>query len=142
MTRVIFQQCRLLLYFITLVSIPLSLPLCNMGMTIVIPGTGENKNNMNRVLKTVQNKSFKLSTVYMLKFSTASSSVIFFPNYIFPSLALKSFHEVNPRQCSCLESQGWESLVGRHLWGSTESDTTDATQQQQQQQQQPEVNPV
>ena len=30
------------------------------------------------------------------------------------------------------ESQGWESLVGCHLWGRTESDTTEATQQQQQ----------
>ena len=34
------------------------------------------------------------------------------------------------------ESQGRGSLVGRHLWGRTESDTTEATQQQQQQQQQ------
>ena len=25
------------------------------------------------------------------------------------------------------ESQGWGSLVGRHLWGHTESDTTEAT---------------
>ena len=33
------------------------------------------------------------------------------------------------------ESQGWGSLVGCHLWGRTESDTTEATQQQQQQQQ-------
>ena len=32
------------------------------------------------------------------------------------------------------ESQGWRSLVGCHLWGHTESDTTEATQQQQQQQ--------
>ena len=32
------------------------------------------------------------------------------------------------------ESQGWGSLVGCHLWGCTESDTTEATQQQQQQQ--------
>ena len=32
------------------------------------------------------------------------------------------------------ESQGWGSLVGCHLWGHTESDTTEATQQQQQQQ--------
>ena len=32
------------------------------------------------------------------------------------------------------ESQGWGSLVGYHLWGHTESDTTEATQQQQQQQ--------
>ena len=32
------------------------------------------------------------------------------------------------------ESQGWRSLVGCHLWGRTESDTTEATQQQQQQQ--------
>ena len=31
------------------------------------------------------------------------------------------------------ESQGWGSLVGRHLWGHTESDTTEATWQQQQQ---------
>ena len=31
------------------------------------------------------------------------------------------------------ESQGWGSLVGCHLWGHTESDTTEATQQQQQQ---------
>ena len=31
------------------------------------------------------------------------------------------------------ESQGWGSLVGCHLWGRTESDTTGATQQQQQQ---------
>ena len=31
------------------------------------------------------------------------------------------------------ESQGWGSLVGCHLWGRTESDTTEATQQQQQQ---------
>ena len=30
------------------------------------------------------------------------------------------------------ESQGWESLVGFHLWDGTESDTTEATQQQQQ----------
>ena len=29
------------------------------------------------------------------------------------------------------ESQGQGSLVGCHLWGRTESDTTDATQQQQ-----------
>ena len=28
------------------------------------------------------------------------------------------------------ESQGWESLVGSHLWGHTESDTTEATWQQ------------
>ena len=33
----------------------------------------------------------------------------------------------NPHQCSC---QGWGSLVGCHLWGHTESDTTEATQQQ------------
>ena len=33
------------------------------------------------------------------------------------------------------ESQGRGSLVGCHLWGCTESDTTEATQQQQQQQQ-------
>ena len=32
-------------------------------------------------------------------------------------------------------AQGWGSLVGCHLWGRTESDTTEATQQQQQQQQ-------
>ena len=32
------------------------------------------------------------------------------------------------------ESQGRGSLVGCHLWGHTESDTTEATQQQQQQQ--------
>ena len=25
------------------------------------------------------------------------------------------------------ESQGWKSLVGCHLWGRTESDTTEAT---------------
>ena len=31
------------------------------------------------------------------------------------------------------ESQGWWSLVGCRLWGSTESDMTEATQQQQQQ---------
>ena len=31
------------------------------------------------------------------------------------------------------ESQGRGSLVGCHLWGRTESDTTEATQQQQQQ---------
>ena len=34
------------------------------------------------------------------------------------------------------ESQGRGSLVGCHLWGCTESDTTEVTQQQQQQQQQ------
>ena len=28
------------------------------------------------------------------------------------------------------ESQEWGSLVGCHLWGRTESDTTEATQQQ------------
>ena len=33
------------------------------------------------------------------------------------------------------ESQGRWSLMGCHLWGRTESDTTEATQQQQQQQQ-------
>ena len=32
------------------------------------------------------------------------------------------------------ESQGQGSLVGCHLWGRTQSDTTEATQQQQQQQ--------
>ena len=32
------------------------------------------------------------------------------------------------------ESQGWGSLVGCHLWGHTESGTTEATEQQQQQQ--------
>ena len=32
------------------------------------------------------------------------------------------------------ESQGWGSLVGCCLWGSTELDTTEVTQQQQQQQ--------
>ena len=31
------------------------------------------------------------------------------------------------------EPQGWQSLVGCHLWGRTESDTTEATQQQQHQ---------
>ena len=31
------------------------------------------------------------------------------------------------------ESQGWWSLVGCHLWGHTESDTTEVMQQQQQQ---------
>ena len=34
------------------------------------------------------------------------------------------------------ESQGRGSLVGCHLWGRTEADTTEVTQQQQQQQQQ------
>ena len=29
------------------------------------------------------------------------------------------------------ESQGWQSLVGCHLWGHTESDMTEVTQQQQ-----------
>ena len=33
------------------------------------------------------------------------------------------------------ESQGRGSLVGCHLWGRTELDTTEATQKQQQQQQ-------
>ena len=35
----------------------------------------------------------------------------------------------NPLQCSCLENprQGWWSLMGCHLWGHTESDTTEAT---------------
>ena len=37
------------------------------------------------------------------------------------------------------ESQGQGSLVGCHLWGHTESDTTEATQQQQQQQQQQDI---
>ena len=32
----------------------------------------------------------------------------------------------NPLQCSCL-SQGRGSLVGRCLWGCTESDTTEVT---------------
>ena len=32
------------------------------------------------------------------------------------------------------ESQGWWSLMGCHLWGRTELDTTEVTQQQQQQQ--------
>ena len=31
------------------------------------------------------------------------------------------------------ESQGWRNLVGCHLWGRTELDTTDSTYQQQQQ---------
>ena len=29
------------------------------------------------------------------------------------------------------ESQGWETWWAAHLWGRTESDTTEATQQQQ-----------
>ena len=33
------------------------------------------------------------------------------------------------------ESQGWRGLVGCHLWGYTELDTTEVTQQQQQQKQ-------
>ena len=34
----------------------------------------------------------------------------------------------NPLQCSCLENpQGQGRLVGCHLWGRTESDTTEAT---------------
>ena len=34
----------------------------------------------------------------------------------------------NPLQVFLLgESQGWGSLVGCHLWGRTESDTTEAT---------------
>ena len=32
------------------------------------------------------------------------------------------------------ESQGWWRLLGCHLWGHTESDTTEVIQQQQQQQ--------
>ena len=33
-----------------------------------------------------------------------------------------------PLQYSCLENpQGWVSLVGCHLWGHTESDTTEVT---------------
>ena len=125
MTRVIFQQRLLLLYFITLVSIHLSLPLCNMEITIVIPGTGENKSNMHRVLKIVQNKSFKLSAVNILKFSTASRPVIFFfqTKYIFPRLALKSFHEINPLQCSFLENprdgEAWWAVI----YGVSQSQT-------------------
>ena len=34
------------------------------------------------------------------------------------------------------KSQGWRSLVGCHLWGRTESETTEVTYQQQQQRQQ------
>ena len=41
--------------------------------------------------------------------------------------AVKVLHSI------CL-SQGQKSLVGFHLWGRTESDTTDVTYQQQQQQ--------
>ena len=34
----------------------------------------------------------------------------------------------NPLQCSCLENpRDGGSLVGHHLWGHTESDTTEAT---------------
>ena len=33
----------------------------------------------------------------------------------------------NPLQCSCLENPKAGSLVGCHLWGRTESDTTDVT---------------
>ena len=34
----------------------------------------------------------------------------------------------NPLQCSCLENpRDGGSLVGCHLWGRTESDTTEAT---------------
>ena len=33
----------------------------------------------------------------------------------------------NPLQYSCLETHGWRSLVGSHLWGFTESDMTDVT---------------
>ena len=33
----------------------------------------------------------------------------------------------NPLQCSCLETQGRGSLVGCHLWGRTETDTTEGT---------------
>ena len=31
------------------------------------------------------------------------------------------------RMCGPRESQGWGSLVGCHLWGHTESDTTEVT---------------
>ena len=40
------------------------------------------------------------------------------------------------RRFVVLESQGQRSLVGCHLWGRTDSDTTETTSQQQQQQQQ------
>ena len=33
----------------------------------------------------------------------------------------------NPLRYSCLENPRDRSLVGRHLWGHTESDTTDVT---------------
>ena len=33
----------------------------------------------------------------------------------------------NPLQCSCLENPRDGGLVGCHLWGHTESDTTEAT---------------
>ena len=33
----------------------------------------------------------------------------------------------NPFQCACLENPRDGSLVGRRLWGHTESDTTDMT---------------
>ena len=36
----------------------------------------------------------------------------------------------NPLQCSCLEDPRDRSLAGCHLWGRTESDTTEVTQQQ------------
>ena len=42
-----------------------------------------------------------------------------------------------PFQYSCLENPRDGELVGCHLWGHTESDTTEATQQQQRQQQSP-----
>ena len=42
----------------------------------------------------------------------------------------------NPLQCSCLENpRDGGAWWGCHLWGRTESDTTEATEQQQQQQQ-------
>ena len=48
-------------------------------------------------------------------------------------------HSVTKNRTVPGESQGRGSLVGCHLWGRTESDTTEATQQQQQQQQQQQV---
>ena len=56
------------------------------------------------------------------------------PSIIHQSMSFLGAANGNPLQCSCLETpRDGGALVGCHLWGCREQDTTEATQQHQQQ---------
>ena len=76
-------------------------------------------------------KNTKSKTSFILPFfmQIQVSDVIFlFPEELFFNIICKATPVFLPG-----ESQGWGCLMGCHLWGRIELDTTEATQQQQQQ---------